>query len=167
MMCFQAWKIVTGIFCFLLFFSVANAADYKDWVPLLPESIGGYAKTGDPEGINMEQGGKSWSTVQQGYSDSSGEELSLIVLSGTAPQLQQFQSMKQFSMQTEDRLVETAEVSGNQAVLEVYKGGGEGTIMIKVQEKMLVVIEAGSVAGKGELTSLAEDVPLADIAAQR
>jgi 16S rRNA A1518/A1519 N6-dimethyltransferase RsmA/KsgA/DIM1 with predicted DNA glycosylase/AP lyase activity len=75
--------------------------------------------------------------------------------------------MKQFSMETEDRIIETAEVSGNQAVFEVYKGGGEGTIMIRVQEKMLVVIEVDSVAGKGELISLAEDVPLSDIAAQR
>lgn len=30
--------------------ATANALDYKDWVPLLPESIGGLDKSGEPDG---------------------------------------------------------------------------------------------------------------------
>ncbi len=33
---------------FILASSSANAFDYKNWIPLLPENIGGMEKQGDP-----------------------------------------------------------------------------------------------------------------------
>jgi len=48
--------------------TAANAFDYKNWIPLLPESIGGIEKHGDPSGMNMEKSGQSWSLLRQKYS---------------------------------------------------------------------------------------------------
>ena len=145
---------------------VTNAADYKDWIDLLPEKINNLPKSGDPEGGNFEQRGQSWSILKQDYHDS-GNNIRLTIVAGdTAPQLQQFQGMKQFTMETEDRLVESVQISGHEAVFEMQKDRGAGTLLILVQERTLVVIEADAVAGKNELISLADDVQLSDIATQ-
>ncbi|MBS3809383.1 MAG: hypothetical protein KGY38_04430 [Desulfobacterales bacterium] len=66
---------------FVLASSAANAFDYKEWIPLLPESIGGLDKQGEPEGMNMEKSWQSWSILKQQYSDGSGND---VLLSGIA-----------------------------------------------------------------------------------
>lgn len=147
--------------------STANALDYKDWVPLLPESIGGLDKSGEPDGANVEKSGESLATVQQDYSNGSGEEVTLtIVAGGMSPQLQQFRAMKQFTMETEDKLVETLKVSGYESIFELNKQKNTGTLLIHVKEKTIVVIDSNTVKSKDSLTSLADDVPLSDIESQ-
>ncbi len=163
---FKFLTIPAAILCLLALSPIARAADYQDWIPLLPESIDGLDKSGSPDGATMGHGGKSWTTVRQGYSDSSGDDIRLTIIAGDmAPQLQQFQSMKHFSMETDDRLVQSAQLSGYNSVVELNKARGKGTLLIQVQDNTLVVIEADAVESKAELISLADHVPLSDIAA--
>lgn len=162
---FHPQLILIGLLCLVCMTSTTFAADYKNWIPLLPASINGHEKDGDPDGANMQSEGKSWSTLKQEYSDDSGEQIRLTIVSGsTAPQIQQFKALKQFTLETEEKLVETLQVSGNDAALELYKGGGEGNLLIAVHEKTIVVINADSVDSKDALISLTDDVPLSDIA---
>ena len=152
----------------LLGASTASALDYKAWVPLLPESISGLDKAGEPNGANMEKSGESWATVQQDYSDGSGEEVTLtIVAGGMSPQLQQFRAMKQFTMETGEKLVKTSKVSGYESILELRKQKNSGTLLIHVNKKTIVVIESNSVKNKDELISMADDVSLSDIKSQK
>jgi len=152
----------------LLGASTASALDYKAWVPLLPESISGLDKAGEPNGANMEKSGESWATVQQDYSDGSGEEVTLtIVAGGMSPQLQQFRAMKQFTMETGEKLVKTLKVSGYESILELRKQKNSGTLLIHVNKKTIVVIESNSVKNKDELISMADDVSLSDIKSQK
>ncbi|MEF8823109.1 MAG: hypothetical protein V5B78_02070 [Desulfohalobiaceae bacterium] len=152
---------------FFLAASTANALDYTNWVPLLPESIGGLDKAGEPNGANVEKSGESWATVQQDYSDGSGEEVTLtIVAGGMSPQLQQFRAMKQFTMETGEKLVKTLKVSGYESIFELKKQKNSGTLLMHVKEKTLVIIESNSVTSKDALISLADDVPLSEIQAQ-
>ena len=164
---FRPLAILMGVLCLTFLSSTTCAADYKDWIPLLPASINGHEKNGDADGANKQSENQSWSILEQRYSDGSGDTIRLTIVSGTnAPQVQQFQAMKQFTMETEERFVETLNVSGREAVLELYKGGGEGTLLISLHTKTIVVINADSVGSKKELTSLADEVPLSDIAAK-
>lgn len=152
----------------LLGASTASALDYKAWVPLLPESISGLDKAGEPNGANMEKSGESWATVQQDYSDGSGEEVTLtIVAGGMSPQLQQFRAMKQFTMETGEKLVKTLKVSGYESILELKKQKKSGTLFIHVKKKTIVIIESNSVKNKDALISMADDVPLSDIESQK
>lgn len=164
-------RYLTVIALALVFFigaSTANALDYTKWIPLLPDSISGLEKAGDPEGANLEKGGESWATVQQDYSNGSKEEASLtIVAGGMSPQLQQFRAMKQFTMETGNKLVETLKVSEYDSIFELNKQNNSGTLLIHVKEKTLVVVESNSVKNKNELISLADDVPLSEIESQK
>ena len=162
----QPMTILISILCFVFLASPTSAAEYKDWIPLLPDRIDGLQRSGDPDGMNVQSEGRSWSTLEQGYGDGSREDIKLTIVSGSmAPQVQQFQAMKQFSMEDEEKIVESLEVSGNNAVMELYKDGGKGTLLIAPQEKTIVILQADSVESKEKLVSLADDVPLSEIAA--
>lgn len=162
----QFKAILTGVLCLAFMLPSVQAADYKDWVPILPEHIGGQQKAGEPNGANMESSGKSWSTLEQKYSDGSGESVTLTIVSGVmAPQVQEFQTMQQFSMETEKKFVETLQVSGNDAVLELYKDGGKGTLLVAPRQTTVLIIKVSSAESKEELISLADDVPFSDFSA--
>lgn len=162
----QLKAILASILCLAFLIPSAYAADYKDWIPLLPERIGGQKKVGEPNGANMESSGESWSTLEQKYSNGSGESVTVTVVSGAmAPQVRQFQAMQQVTMETEEKFVETLEVSGNDAILELHKGGGKGTLLVAPQQTTVVIIQTSSAESKEDLISLANDVPFSDISA--
>ena len=150
---------------FILASSAANALDYKDWVPLLPESIGGLDKQGDAEGMNMEKGSQSWASLNQPYADGEGNTLRVTIVSGTdAPVMKKFQTLQKFNMETAEKNVKTTEISGHKAVLSLHKKGGESNLMIAAQKNTLVIIATDSFDSEKQLVSLARDVPLEDIA---
>lgn len=163
---FKICNIFMTFFLMLVMSFATYALDYKNWIPVLPEKIGGLEKAAEPNGANVNQGKKSWATLQQRYSDNSGKSLQLTIVDGSiSPQIQQFKSMKQFAVETENKVIESVEVSGYESVIELDKAEGGGSLLILVQENRVVAIEAGFVSSKKELISLADDVPLSKIAA--
>ena len=160
-------KTILMATCLLLVSVWVDATDYKGWLPLIPETLGNLAKSGDPDGINMEMSGQSWSSLQQNYTDNSKKRASLTIVSGViAPQAQAFQAMSQMHMETPDQIVKTIIVSGYKAVLQLNKANRNGGLMISLGEQTLVVIEGDPITNEGELTALAKDVPLKEIATQ-
>ncbi|MFP4531945.1 MAG: DUF4367 domain-containing protein [Desulfobacterales bacterium] len=156
------FMIVLG---FIFASSATNALDYRDWVPLLPESIRGLDKHGEPEGMNMEKGSQSWATLKQQYADEEGKALRVSIVTGTdAPIMKKFETLQRFNMETAEKNVKTTEISGHKAVLSLHKKGGKSNLMIAAQKNTLVIIETASFDSEKALVSLAEQVPLADIA---
>ena len=150
----------------LLSISVAvGAADYKGWLPLVPNTLGGLPRAGEPDGINMEMGGQSWSSLHQEYSNKF--RVSLTIVSGiAAPQAQAFQAMSQMQMETQDQIVKTLEVSGYKSVFQLNKADKNGILMISVNQQAVVVIEAEPITSENKLVSLAKEVLLQKIATQ-
>ncbi len=149
---------------FILASSSANAFHYKNWIPLLPESIGGMEKQGDPSGMNMEKSGQSWSALRQEYSDADGNDLRLSIFTGSdSPGIRKFETMQKFNMETGEKEVKTLEVSGYKAVLEFNKKGGKSNLLIAAQDQTLVIIDSASFDNKNDLISLADDIPLSKI----
>jgi hypothetical protein len=83
-----------------------------------------------------------------------------------APQAQAFQAMSQMQMETQDQIIKTVNVSGYKAVLQLNKATRNGGLMISLGEQTLVVIEGEPITNEGELTALAKEVPLKEIATQ-
>ncbi|MFO8091419.1 MAG: hypothetical protein R6U13_16385 [Desulfatiglandaceae bacterium] len=150
---------------FLLASSIAHAVEYQGWIPLLPENIGGLEKSGEPSGMNMEQGGEAWSVLEQHYTDHNGSRLELRIVSGsTSPGMKAFESMKKFRVETPEKEVKTLKVSGYKAVLDLNKKGGKSNLLIPVHDETIVIISTDSFGSQEDIASLAGDVPLSDIA---
>ncbi len=149
--------------CFLLVSVSVYATDYKQWIPLLPGTLGGLTQSGKPDGINMEMGGQSWSSLQQKYSNNS-ENISITIVSGSmAPQAQAFQMMLQFQMETEAEVVKTLKVSGHKALFRLNKVEKKGVLMISVNEQALVILEAMSITDEKQMIKLSQEIPLEEI----
>ncbi len=160
-------RIILISLCVLLVSVSASAVDYKNWIPLLPEKLGGLARSGEPDGVNMEMGGQSWSSIDQEYSDKANKSIKLIIVSGiVAPQVQAFQNMSQMQMETQDVLIKTLNVSGYRAVFQLDKEDKEGILTISVNQQTVVIIGIEPTTGEREIVAVAKEVPLGKIAAQ-
>ena len=158
-------KLLTIAASLLIVSTAANAFDYKNWIPLLPGSIDGMEKQGDPSGMNMEKSGQSWSVLRQEYSDANGKNMRLSIVTGSnSPGIRKFETMQEFNMETEEKEVKTLEVSGHKAVLEFNKKGDKSNLLIGAQDQTLVIIDSASFDNKNDLISLAEKLPLSEIA---
>lgn len=149
----------------LLAAPAANAIDYNDWIPLLPENIGGLDKQGETDGMNMEQSGQNWSALEQKYSDNGDNQVQLRIVSGSdAPGIREFEAMQKFSMENEKKEVKTLDVSGRKAVLELNKKGGKSNLMVSAGQQTIVILSTSSFDSEKDITSLADDVPFDKIA---
>ncbi|MFW5958244.1 MAG: hypothetical protein ACOCQ0_03720 [Desulfosalsimonas sp.] len=162
---FNWLKIIVISIALIMTSSAANAFDYQDWIPLLPENIGEMEKTDEPSGMNMEESGQSWSGLEQKYSNTDGDVLKLSIVTGTnAPGMQQFKSMKEFDAKTDKEIVKTLDVKGRNSVLNIKKKGGENTLLIPASDETLVVISTEAFGSEDEMTSLADDIPVEEVA---
>ena len=153
------------LLCVLLVALPVSAADYKQWIPFLPMTLGGLPQSGQANGINMEMGEKSWSSLEQKYKKQS-RTVKLMIVSGTAaPQAQIFQGLAKMEIETADELIRTIKIKGFQSVLSLNKKRNKGSVMVGVKAHTLVIVEANQIADQSELTSLANQVPLERIAA--
>ncbi|MFW6011338.1 MAG: hypothetical protein ACOC8Q_02400 [Desulfosalsimonas sp.] len=162
---FNWLKIIVISIALIITSSAANAFDYQDWIPLLPENIGEMEKTDEPSGMNREESGQSWSVLEQKYSDKQGNSLSLTILTGSdAPGIKEFKMMQQFNKDTEEETIKPVDVQGLESVLAIDKKGGENSLLIPAADKTLVIISTSAFDSEDEMISLADDVPVEDIA---
>ncbi|HID30606.1 MAG TPA: hypothetical protein EYP19_11460 [Desulfobacterales bacterium] len=163
-------KVSVVFWLSLLLFPVsAEAIDYKAWIPLLPGTLGGNPRSGDPEGMNMEMGANKWASLNQEYASGDGEksvELSIMAGMG-APQVQGYQAMAGMNMQMEtgDEIVKTVTVSGRKAMLTLDKKDKTGTLVIYLENYAVVVLQADPATEEAHLTQLAQELPLDKFAA--
>jgi hypothetical protein len=159
---------LTGLcLVFLLGWQAVEAADYRDWVPLLPDSLDGLEPAGEPEGVNAESGDRSWSSLRQRYSGGGGQEVTLNIVTGSqTPAHRQFQALSKLHIENEQQLIKSLDISGHKAVLNLNKQGNSGDLTIFLEPQTLVLIEAEPVADEKALTSLAAEIPLQEIGEQ-
>lgn len=150
---------------FLAVSSTAHALDYENWTPLIPDTMGGLEKQGDPKGMNSEKGGQAWSVLRQDYSGEEGAKARISIVAGSeAPGLTRFKKMRQFNMETEENVVRSTEIAGYKAVVNLDKQGGKSHLYIAVTDNAVVIIDTAVVDNEDDLVSLADDIPLSDIA---
>ena len=155
--------------CLLLFPVSAEAIDYKGWIPLLPAALGGNARSGEPDGMNMEMGAHRWGSLNQKYASEDGKksvELSIMAGMG-APQVQGYQAMAGMNMQMEtgDEIIKTITVSGHKAMLTLDKKDKTGTLVIYLENYTVVVLQADPATEEAHLTQLVQQLPLDKFAA--
>ena len=160
------FKKIMLVICFILFTAsvvVAADYDYKELIPVLPDSINEMSKTGEPDGANMETSGQHWSVVNQRYGDGSNHINFFVVVGSSAPEIQKFQSLQQLNVETEESITRTLEISGKKALLNIKKDSSRGTLAIAVQDNALAVLETSYVENEEELLSLADDITIEKI----
>ncbi|MEF8823688.1 MAG: hypothetical protein V5A74_06200 [Desulfohalobiaceae bacterium] len=156
-------KIFTSVICLLLIFSFSVAsASSSEWIPLLPDTINNLEKKGEPETVDVEKMGKTLTVVKQDYGN---QNIHLNIFNGSLiPHLQKFEDMTKLTMENEKKIIKQTKVSGYKAGCEIYKNKNHGSLLIKLSDTRVVVIQSEKVKNADELMSLADDVPISEIA---
>ncbi len=151
-----------------VFAGLSAGADYKAWVSLVPETLGGLQRAGDPNGMNMEMDGKQWSFLVQEYLSADSEKsLQLTLSAGSgSPEMQSFRNMPKTSMEMEGQLMKTVEVSGRNGFMMIDRTEGIGTLMIPVNDQGIVLIGADFEVTEEELLGFASELSLDRFAEQ-
>lgn len=150
--------------CFLLASATVGAANYKNWMPFLPQSIDGMSKSAEPRGINMQSSDQSWSMLNQKYTGEDQDRVTLTIVKGSvSPHMREFQSMEKFNMESGKEMVRSLEVSGYKAIVRLDKKNQNGILGIMVNQNSLVVIKADPAASEDRMVSLAKELPLEKI----
>ncbi len=160
------FKTIMLVICFILFTAsvvVAADYDYKELIPVLPDSINEMSKTGEPDGANMETSGQHWSVVNQRYGNGSNHINFFVVVGSSAPEIQKFHNLQQLNVETEESVTRTTEIAGKKTLLNLKKDGSRGTLAIAVQNNALAVFETSHVENEEELLSLADDISIEEI----
>jgi hypothetical protein len=157
------------VLCLFLLPTTAQALDYKAWLPILPDTVAGMARSGEPQGMNMEMGGQGWSSASQEYASKDHKKtLTFSVMAGMgSPQVQGYQAMATMAMQMEtgDEIVKTVTVSGYKGMLTLDKKDNSGTLVIYLRNDMVAVLHVEPATQESHLTELAQQLPLSKFAA--
>jgi hypothetical protein len=147
---------------------MVEASDYKPWVPLLPETLGGLQRSEKPQGFTMEMGEESWSSLHQAYSMEDGEksiDLTLVLGKGS-PHMANFEMMSAMKIETEEQIIKTTQIKNRKALLSLEKEEKRASLMIPLGKGMMVVLEATPIMKEEEIIALAEELPLDQFAAK-
>ncbi len=159
--------ILTSV-CLLLISMPAGAGNYKAWISSLPDRIGRMQPSAKPDSINMESGDQRWSVVHQGYaSDKSEKYVGLTLVGGQGvPHMTSFQMMYNMKMETEEQIIKPVTLSKYKGLLNLGPKDKRGTLMIRLGENMIAIIEVAPITKETEIITLAEQLPLDRFAAQ-
>jgi hypothetical protein len=163
-----AGRILGVCAAMVLMTAVAGAKDYKTWAPLLPETVAGMARSGEPEGMNMESNGNKWSMLHQRYAgNSSDKSVELTLVSGAgAPFVANFQTMSKMEMETGDRVIKTVQVSNYKGLINLDKAQKRAILMIALTDETMVVMEVAPATQEKDIIAVAEDLPLEEFASK-
>ncbi len=146
----------------MMYAFAAGASDYKPWIPLLPQQIGGLKKKGKHEGMNMEMDSERWSSLTQTYgSEECEKEITLTIVCGSnAPQIMQFNSVPKIKIETEDQVITDFTFEGKRGFLTLDKNEKNSFLMFLVEERLLITIEMQECCDKDRMISLLKEIPL-------
>jgi len=161
-------RIIGVCAAIVLMAGVAGAKDYKVWKPLLPETVAGMPKSGEPEGMNMETNGQTWSMLHQRYAgDNADKSAELTLVSGMgAPFVANFQMMSKMEMETEDQMIKTVKVSTYKGLINLEKAENRAVLMIALTEETMVVLEVAPATQEKDIITVAEGLPLDKFASE-
>jgi hypothetical protein len=163
-----AGRIMGVCAAILLITAVVGAKDYKTWTPLLPETVAGMARSGEPDGMNMESNGNKWSMLHQRYAgNGSDKSVELTLVSGAgAPFVANFQTMSKMEMETGDRVIKTVKISNYKGLINLDKAQKRAILMIALTDETMVVMEVAPATQEKDIIAVAEDLPLEEFASK-
>ncbi len=159
-------SILLTLFLFAASFLYAQdkAIDYKVLQSKIPNTIKGYTQDGDPDGMNMDMGGMSWSSATKEFSKGDKSlTVTIIDYQGASEMYTGFAMAWGNSMHFEDEtnITGTTTVNGFSGVESYDKKDKSSTLILGVHDRYYVSIEVDedlnfikSVASALKLSSL-------------
>lgn len=129
------------------------SADYKDWLPYVPETLGGKKKAGDDEAGNVSFNGITNSSLFRIYGSESDEITLMIVWDPSGRQMiatkTMLETLKQMPIETPETVYKLITVQGFPAMYSYYAETNRAAIQTLLSETVLVQLNAAG-GGRNE-----------------
>jgi len=153
----------------LILFLVPNlswAADYKQWIPYIPDKLGGLKDSSEANGMNMNSGGTTMSKLDKLYKEGN-KEITLTISyvkrnddpgSNTKPQ-------EPMSMELGPIVMKTIKIQGFDAIYQYDKQEKNALITLQLGPEATVLLTASGIGKESEkyYTGLFDDINLKKI----
>lgn len=127
------------------------AADYKDWLPYIPNQLDGLKAETKGQGMNMNTGNGSMSKFDQMYR--SGKKQITISITHTQNSSGQTPSEKpreQLNMETSEVLMKTIKINGFDAFYTYNKGDNNVLIYVYLKGEAMMMFTSTGIGVKGD-----------------
>lgn len=145
-------KIVVLTISVLLVPGVVSSADYKDWLPHLPDTLAGLKAASKGEGMNMSTGDGSMSTLKKAYKDGN-KEVSIAIThmeDKSKGKVLDEMSKDEFNMETSAMVMKTVNIQGFSAMYQYLKDENSALISVDLNAKGTLILATGGLGAKGE-----------------
>jgi hypothetical protein len=127
------------------------AADYKDWLPHIPDKLGGLKATSEGDGMNMSSGGSAMSTLNKTYGSGNKEiNISISYLHDSKRQTQALEPVEQMSMEMGGMVMKTIKIQGFDAVYQYIKAEKNSLITVNLKADATFILASSGIGAKGE-----------------
>ncbi|KPK11968.1 MAG: hypothetical protein AMJ68_04025 [Acidithiobacillales bacterium SG8_45] len=117
-------------------------ADYKDWLPLVPKSLGGQQMSRADEADNVSFGGQTNSLLTRFYGKDQNEIMLMIVWDPSGNQLIAPKLAMGMNYDTPDGIAKPVTVQGFQARFQQDSRNNAGVLQILLSDTAMVQLEA-------------------------
>lgn len=149
----------------LLATSLCQAADYKQWLPLLPESAMGIPRSGDPEGTNVTMNDMENSSLTVRYRDGERSAEIMLIHDSSRSLIMPFEMVRDMRVETPEEIHLPTTLEGYQAIYQLDRPGNQTALIVILSPTMLIHVSFQPAPEKAALMKFVAGLPLKKLAA--
>lgn len=157
--------LITLTFVLFLTPGLSWALDYKDWLPLLPDEIGGLKTKSKDNGVNIKAGGTSMSSLTVTYGEGDKQiDISITAEASGVPN-KSVQAKEQIVVKTEDFVQKLINIQGFVGMYMYNKSAKNHILRVSLNSKSAFTFMANGYEGEKYFFSLVDKINLKKISA--
>ena len=156
--------VLFAMVCFLIP-ALSSAADYKKWIPHLPDTLDGMKATSTGEGMNMDMGDVKMSNFERKYGSGKNQITIMIVYDNSGQQNQALVPMTKLNMESNQGVNKTFKSQGLDAFYQYDKGNNSVWVVVFLSEKATLNFYAPGGKPQKHYTNVVNQIKLKKIAA--
>ncbi len=149
----------------LLATSLCQAADYKQWLSLLPESAMGMPRSGDPDGANVTMNDIENSSLTVRYRDGDRTAEIMLIYDSSRSLIMPFEMVRDMQVETPEEIHQPTMLNGFKAIYQLDRPGKQTALIVILSPTMLIQVSFQPAPEKAELMKFVAGLPLKKLAA--
>ena len=145
--------------------TMAFSADYKKWIPHLPDKLDGMKATSKGEGMNMDMGDVKMSNLEKEYGTGKRQIKIMIVYDNSGQQNQAMDPMAKMNMESDQGVNRSIKIQGYDAFYQYDKGNNSVWVVVFLNDKAMLNFYAPGGKTQKHYTKLVNKIKLKKLAA--
>ncbi|HEB58551.1 MAG TPA: hypothetical protein ENJ01_04955 [Gammaproteobacteria bacterium] len=148
--------------------SAVQAADYKAWLSLLPETVMGMTRAGEPDGANVTMGEMQNSSLTLRYRKGSGDHARhaeiMVIYDSSKSLIMPFSMVRDMRVETPQEIHKPTTLSGFDAIYQLDRQVPQNALIVILRPDLLINMTFQPPISEDAIMKFAAELPLAELA---